>query len=81
MTLWREKTLFAEFVGLQKTLELIDCHACLADDSSQSSTIQFSMIRNNDLGERILAAEYHMASMLPQYCESGSGQRFRAGLS
>jgi hypothetical protein len=75
------KNVVCEFVDLQKTLERIDCHACLADDSSQSSTIQFRMIRNNDLGEKILAAEYHMASILPQYCESGSGQRLRTGLS
>lgn len=73
--------MFAEFADLEKTLELIYCHACLTDDSSQSSTIPFRMIRNNDLGERILAAKYHMASMLPQYRESGGGQSFHAGLS
>jgi len=68
-------------IHLEKIFELIYCHARLADDGAQGSTVQFGMIGDNDLSEGILAAKYHMASMLPQRLEAGCGQGLHAGMS
>jgi hypothetical protein len=73
--------MFVEIFALSKIVELIYCHASLADDGSQSPTIQFRMVRNNDLRERLLATKDQVASMLPQNNESGCRQSFHTGLS
>lgn len=56
-------------------------HPCLAQNCPQGAAIQFRMIRHNNLCKRFPAPKDPMASMLPQYNESGCGQRFHAGSS
>lgn len=54
--------------------ELLNTQVRLTDDRPQRAAIQFSMIRHDDLSERIIPAHYDMAATLANNTEAKTTQ-------
>jgi hypothetical protein len=78
--MWNDKTGMTEADGLnlQKCGEFIYREIGLTDDCSKRASVQFFVIRHNDLAKRIRPPKDDMTPLLPSNHEARSFKRFDA---
>ncbi len=58
--------------------ELLDRHVGLPEDGAQSTAVELPVIRNDDLGERIVPPQYEVAAVLALEDEARPTERLDA---
>ena len=59
---------------LEERCELLHIQACLPDNGAQGASVQFLMVRNDDLSEWGVSTQYDMAAALSLGVESDSAE-------
>jgi hypothetical protein len=67
---------------LEELDEFVDAQASHADDGAEGASIQFVVVRDDHLPERVVAAQHYVAAFLPfdiEACHPEGGDAFAAG--